>query len=64
MARLALRWPGYGLDRHAGYPTELHRRALRELGPTPHHRLGFKGVRSPFEEADADEEHETSGAMA
>lgn len=44
MARLALRWPGYGLERHAGYPTELHRRALETLGPTPHHRLGFKGV--------------------
>ena len=44
MARLALRWPGYGFERHVGYPTERHRRALAELGPTPHHRRHFKGV--------------------
>ena len=55
MARLALRWPGYGLDRHAGYPTEIHRAALLRLGPTPHHRLGFKGVLCIPDELDAPE---------
>jgi ribonuclease HII len=39
--RLALRYPGYGLERHAGYGTALHRAALLELGPTPLHRRSF-----------------------
>jgi len=39
--RLALRWPGYGLERHAGYGTAVHREALRRLGPTPLHRHTF-----------------------
>jgi ribonuclease HII len=41
IARLALRFPGYGLERHAGYGTALHRTALGRLGPTPLHRLSF-----------------------
>lgn len=39
--RLAMRFPGYGLDRHAGYGTLQHRQALDTLGPTPLHRLSF-----------------------
>ncbi len=45
MARLALRWPGYGWETNAGYATSPHRAALRALGPTRHHRLGFGTVR-------------------
>ncbi|MFO1035378.1 MAG: ribonuclease HII [Geminicoccaceae bacterium] len=41
MARLAARWPGYGFERNAGYPTPEHQAALRRLGLTPHHRRGF-----------------------
>jgi ribonuclease HII len=41
--RLALRFPGYGLERHVGYGTALHRAALARLGPTPLHRLSFLG---------------------
>ena len=40
---LAQRYPGYGLDRHAGYGTVQHRDALERLGPTPLHRLSFLG---------------------
>lgn len=36
--------PGYGFARHKGYPTEEHLRALRQLGPSPVHRLTFRGV--------------------
>ncbi|MBM5817151.1 MAG: ribonuclease HII [Cyanobacteria bacterium K_Offshore_surface_m2_239] len=39
--RLAPRFPGYGLERHVGYGTALHRQALRTLGPTPLHRRTF-----------------------
>lgn len=45
MARLDLRWPGYGWAGNAGYPTASHRAALLRLGATPHHRAGFGPVR-------------------
>ncbi len=45
MARLALRYPGYGWERNAGYGTQVHLDALRTLGATPHHRAGFAPVR-------------------
>ncbi len=38
------RYPGYDLARHKGYATSLHLEALRRLGPSPTHRLTFKGV--------------------
>ncbi|MEB3183353.1 MAG: ribonuclease HII [Cyanobacteriota bacterium] len=41
--RLALRFPGYGFERHAGYGTPQHRRALAQVGPTPLHRRSFLG---------------------
>lgn len=44
MARLAQRYPGYGWERNAGYPTAAHRAALETLGVTPHHRAGFGPV--------------------
>jgi len=37
-------FPQYGFDRHKGYPTEEHRKALRQFGPSPIHRRNFKGV--------------------
>lgn len=39
--RLARRFPGYGLERHAGYGTALHRECLADLGPSPLHRRSF-----------------------
>jgi ribonuclease HII len=45
MARLAVRFPGYGWEANAGYATIAHRAALLRLGPTPHHRRDFGTVR-------------------
>jgi len=45
MIALAQLYPGYGFDRHKGYPTAAHRRALSELGPSPEHRRSFSPVR-------------------
>jgi ribonuclease HII len=39
--RLANRFPGYALERHAGYGTAQHRAALLASGPTPMHRHTF-----------------------
>ncbi|QNJ05133.1 ribonuclease HII [Synechococcus sp. MEDNS5] len=41
MCRLAERFPGYGLERHAGYGTAQHRQALIASGPTSLHRRSF-----------------------
>jgi ribonuclease HII len=45
MASLAVRYPGYGWERNAGYGTPLHIEGLRRQGMTPHHRALFcRGV--------------------
>jgi ribonuclease HII len=45
MSNLHLCYPQYGFDRHMGYPTALHLRALQEHGPSPVHRRSFSHVR-------------------
>ena len=45
MARLSVRYPGYGWEHNAGYATAEHRTALRALGVTPFHRRSFAPVR-------------------
>ncbi len=44
MTRLAERYPHYAWERNAGYGTREHRRALDQVGVTPHHRRTFIGV--------------------
>ncbi len=41
ICRLARRFPGYALERHAGYGTAQHRAALLASGATPMHRHTF-----------------------
>ncbi len=41
MKRLAINFPGYGLDRHMGYGTSIHRTALSKYGPCKLHRKTF-----------------------
>ncbi|MFP8967267.1 ribonuclease HII [Pokkaliibacter sp. CJK22405] len=41
---LAKEYPGYGLEKHKGYPTKQHLEALQTLGVTPFHRRSFKPV--------------------
>ncbi|MDD3529169.1 MAG: ribonuclease HII [Gallionellaceae bacterium] len=49
MARLATLHPGYGFERHAGYPTPEHLAALAEHGPSPVHRVTFGPVKRLLE---------------
>ena len=44
MVDLAQQHPGYGWEMNAGYPTPAHKRALLDLGATPHHRRSFRPV--------------------
>jgi ribonuclease HII len=45
MRRLDRRYPGYGLARHKGYGTSVHREALARLGPAAVHRRTFAPIR-------------------
>jgi ribonuclease HII len=45
MASLARKYPGYGWEHNAGYPTIDHRDALRDRGLTPLHRHDFGTVK-------------------
>jgi ribonuclease HII len=47
METLGAKYPGYGLEKHSGYPTPAHKRAIVELGPCRVHRRTFAGVIVP-----------------
>jgi ribonuclease HII len=46
MEELDIMHPGYGFAEHKGYGTRKHVSCLRELGPSPIHRLYFAPVRN------------------
>ncbi|MBO4827778.1 MAG: ribonuclease HII [Prevotella sp.] len=41
MDRLAEEYPQYDWQHNKGYPTQKHRDAIRQYGPTPYHRMSF-----------------------
>ena len=41
MKRLGEKFPEFNWKSNVGYPTPHHKRALKQFGYTPHHRLGF-----------------------
>lgn len=45
MYQLHEKYPQYGFDRHKGYPTRAHRKALDDFGVTCHHRTSFAPVK-------------------
>ena len=44
MVRLAKRYPQYGLEKHKGYPTKLHKTMLAQYGICEIHRKSFGPV--------------------
>tara|TARA_Y100001968_G_scaffold331415_1_gene386011 strand:- start:2299 stop:2700 length:402 start_codon:yes stop_codon:yes gene_type:complete len=45
-------FPDYGFESNKGYPCSKHKRALRESGPTPLHRISWKYMKdTPFPQA-------------
>lgn len=63
METLGAKYPGYGLEKHAGYPTPSHKKAIVELGPCRVHRRTFAGVIVPPHSLDADEMRLAVGGM-
>lgn len=49
MGRLAARYGAYGWESNVGYSTAAHLAALRSVGASCHHRMGFAPVRALFE---------------
>jgi ribonuclease HII len=45
MQRLSIKYPDFGFELHAGYPTPSHKAAVAAHGPSVVHRLTFRGVR-------------------
>ena len=50
MLGLSEKYPGYGWEHNAGYPTKKHLEAIGLLGVTEMHRLTFRGVKEVYEE--------------
>lgn len=44
MYGLHAQYPEFGIDRHKGYPTKLHREMLEKHGALPEHRRSFRPV--------------------
>lgn len=42
MREFAKTYPHYGFERHKGYPTKAHKKAIANYGPCPIHRRSFK----------------------
>jgi ribonuclease HII len=45
MEALHEQYPLYGFNKHNGYPTAEHKRALSEFGPCPIHRRCYRPVK-------------------
>ncbi len=45
MKKYSESFPGYGFEKHVGYPTQFHLEVLKTKGITPIHRRTFKGVK-------------------
>ena len=45
MEDYAVRYPGYGFERNAGYGTEMHLEGLQKFGVTPIHRRTFAPIK-------------------
>lgn len=52
MKKLHEEFPAYSWDKNKGYPAPAHRKAIREHGTTPYHRLTFNLLGSPQLEFD------------
>lgn len=45
MDELSLKYPEYGFEKHKGYPTKLHKEALKKYGVLDIHRKTYKPVK-------------------
>ncbi len=53
MKKLAEKYQGYGFEKHVGYGTAAHKKALTELGVCPEHRKSFRPIKELLGATDA-----------
>ena len=46
MIAMSREYPGYGFEKHKGYPTSLHLDTLSRLGPCAIHRVSYRPVKN------------------
>ncbi len=46
MKELAVKYPGYGFEKNAGYGTAAHIEGLKKQGVTPEHRRSYKPIKN------------------
>lgn len=51
MKEMALKYPGYGFEKNAGYGTKEHIDGLKKLGVTPEHRKSYKPIKEFMDKA-------------
>jgi ribonuclease HII len=51
LKELAIKYPGYGFEKNAGYGTKDHIEALKKYGVTPEHRKSYRPIREILEAA-------------
>ncbi|AYN87224.1 ribonuclease HII [Commensalibacter melissae] len=61
MVGLARKWDRYGWEHNVGYPTVMHREALRKYGCSPHHRQGYITVRQFSFSMDVEQKEQGKG---
>ena len=67
MAELAEKYPEYGFEKHVGYGTAAHQKAMEQFGLTPEHRRSFRPVREILSKqlgTDEDKKQQRSGWRA
>lgn len=46
MIKIAKKYPNYGFEKHVGYGTAAHKKALELYGPCPEHRFSFRPIKT------------------
>ena len=46
MEKMALKYPGYGFEKNAGYGTKTHIEGLKQFGITPEHRRSYTPIKA------------------
>ena len=64
MYDLADKYPGYGFEKHVGYGTAAHKKAIEELGVCDEHRRSFKPIAQFLGQGSTNHKRQSDGQRA
>ena len=64
MYDLANKYPGYGFEKHVGYGTAAHKKAIEELGVCDEHRRSFKPIAQFLGQGSTNHKRQSDGQRA